>query len=79
MKLDKKVTKLLEEYGLASIMIELVGQEGLTNVMLQVSNRLVFKGSHPEKNEAKKWMKRAKVIHEVIDEIEAEKSGEASR
>lgn len=79
MKLDKKIAKLLEEHGIVSIMEQLVAQSGLTNVMMQVSNRLVYKGSGKDKAEAKKWTKRAKVVHGVIDEIEAEHAGEATQ
>lgn len=71
MKLDKKINKLLSEHELREIMDQIISQAGLPKVLLQISNRLCYKGGGKDKM-AKVWLKRAKLIHGIMEEIETE-------
>jgi len=71
MKLEKKIAKLLNEHELSVVIEQLIVQAGMAKVLLQISNRLCFKSSGKDAA-SKAWLKRAKAVHSVMQEIEAE-------
>lgn len=74
MKLDKKIGKLLSEHELREIMDQIVSQTSFSKVLLQISNRLCYKGNGKDKT-AKVWLKRAKLVHDIMEEIKKEEEG----
>ena len=75
MKLEKKVVKLLSDHELKDIMDHLIAKVSLPKLLLQISNRLCYKANTNDKQKAKVWMKRAKLIHTIMEEIEKEEAG----
>lgn len=71
MKLDKKISKILSEHELREVMDQIISQASFSKVLLQISNRLCYKGNGKDKA-AKTWLKRAKLVHDIMEEVKKE-------
>jgi len=70
MKLEKKVAKLLQEEDSAVVIKEIIRQLEMPQVLLQISNIFVAKsGGIQDKPTSRLWLKRAKAVHAIMDEM----------
>jgi hypothetical protein len=76
MKLDKHIGKLMVIHGRDPFLTTVIKAVDSTKVLLQLSNYFMLKSSEGRilgnKDQEKIWRKRAKTIHDIMEEIEAE-------
>lgn len=73
MKLEKKIDRLITEHSAETIATEIIRQIGVEKILLLLSNRLTYKAMDSRNKEQKTWRRRAKVVHDMMEEILKEK------
>jgi hypothetical protein len=76
MRLDKHIGKLMVIHGRDPFLSTVIRAVDSTKVLLSLSNYFMLKASEGrvlgKKDQEKLWRKRAKIIHDIMEEIEAE-------
>lgn len=78
MKLDNRIKKLIEKNGLNSVLNSVLRATHLEKLMLEFSNRCIFKASAEKVKKRKaNWYRIARIFHRAYDEMILEKTKKA--
>jgi DNA-directed RNA polymerase subunit RPC12/RpoP len=75
-KTSRIVEKILKKYGEKTIVTGLLESLDWGELLLQLSNRCIFRASaERNKKKQREWYRQARIFHRALDEIKLEKKG----